>query len=171
MTDKELGDILDSVVVIVDTREQKNAHITSYLIANEIPYVERKLDTGDYSFFLKGYGYLGLDESVLVERKNSWNEIIGNFTSGRERFVNEFERIGEGVTMHVVIEGATLTQLYNQTYRSKVPPQSILASLLTFNIRYDAHVWFPRVVESPRLIHNLLYYGLREKLKNMQSAT
>ena len=30
-TDKELEDILKSIVVLVDTREQENIHITDYL--------------------------------------------------------------------------------------------------------------------------------------------
>ena len=38
-------------MIICDTREQKNGHILQYLKTHEIPYVERKLETGDYMLY------------------------------------------------------------------------------------------------------------------------
>ena len=37
---------------------------------------------------------IGLDRKFLVERKGSLNEVAGNLTKDRERFI-EFERVGD----------------------------------------------------------------------------
>lgn len=163
MTDKQIGEILKDIVIIVDTREKKNKHILDWLDKNGIPYICEKLDSGDYSFILPNHTTLGLDKSILVERKNSWDEIIGNFTTNRKRFVNEFERATG--KMHIVIENATWTKLFNESYRSMVKPNVVLANLMTFQVRYNCPVWLAKKEESPILIYEIIYRELREKLK------
>lgn len=166
MTDREIQKVLDDIVVIVDTREQKNQHILDYLTENNIKYITEKLDTGDYSLVLPNYTHLGLDKKFLVEKKNSLDEISTNFTSGRARFVREFERAKEShQNLHLVIENATWKKLYKGSYRSKFPPKSFKASLITFCIRYGVPVWFVQPEESPDLIYSLLHYELFEYLK------
>jgi len=166
MTDAQISKILQDLTIICDTREQKNKHILDYLTKNKVKYIVEKLETADYSFYLPNYPHLELDLSILVERKNSWDEIIGNFTKRRKQFIAEFERLDDE-EMHVVIETATWRKLFAQSYRSKVAYQSILASTLTFSTRYDAKFWFVQPQDSGELIYSLIYYGLREKLKNM----
>lgn len=166
MTDKELGEIVNDMVVIVDTREQKNQHILDYLNDNEIKWVRKKVDTGDYTFELPNYPNLNLDRQVLVEKKNSLSEIAGNFTTDRGRFQREFERLDEE-DMHLVIENATWRKIANGSYRSKLHPNAFTASLLSWAMRYDFKVWFVQPQDSPQLIYNLLKYGLIEKLKEL----
>ena len=169
LTDKEMQSILDDIVIIVDTREQKNQHILDYLVGAKIPYIEEKLDTGDYSLILPNYPHLELDRKFLVEKKNSLDEIAGNFTKGRERFIREFNRAKEShQNLHLVIEQATFKKIYKKSYRSKFPAKSFKASLLTFCIRYKVPVWFVQPEESPDLIYSILYYELFEKLKEMR---
>jgi len=165
MTDKEISSIINDIVVIVDTREVKNQHILDYLIKNNIPYIVEKLDTADYSFILPNNRELGLDKKVLIEKKNSLDEIAGNFTSGRERFAREFERI-EDEHFHLVIENATFKKIMNGNTRSKISPKSLLASILVWTIRYDIKTWFVTKEESPYIIYSLLKYELMEILKN-----
>jgi ERCC4-type nuclease len=166
MTDKQINDILKDIVILVDTREKKNEHILKWLTENGIPFKKAKLDSGDYSFILPNYESLGLDKSVLVERKNSWDELIGNFTQHRQRFVNEFERATG--KMHIVIENATWTKLFNESYRSTVKANVVLANLMTFQVRYNAPVWLVKLNESPIMIYEIIYRELREKLKGVK---
>lgn len=169
MTDKEINCILKDMVIICDSREKKNQHILEYFDCNNIPYISRKLDTADYSFFLPNYPNIGLDECILVEKKNSLDEIVGNFTKDRERFKREFERV-ENEHVHLVIENASWKKVLSGTYRSSFPPKSLMASILTFSIRYDFHTWFCTPQETGELIYNILYYELREQLLIMQSG-
>ena len=168
MTDKEMQSILDDIVVIVDTREKKNDHILEYFKENGINYVVKKLDTADYSIELPNHPELNLDRKFLVEKKNSLDEISGNFTKGRDRFAREFERVVDE-NIHLVIENATWKKLLNGSYRSKFPPKSFMASLLTFSIRYNIKVWFCTPKESPTVIYNILRYELFEYLKNIRN--
>lgn len=164
MTDKQIADIIKDMVIMVDSREKKNQHILDYFMANGISFEVITMDTADYTFVLPNYEELGLDGQILVERKGSINEICGNFTSERERFQREFERIGDR-TMHLVLEDVTWKKVMRGTYRSKFNPRSFVASILTFCIRYDVKAWFVGKDESPELIYNLLKYELVFNLK------
>lgn len=165
MTKSEMAKILNNMVFIVDTREKKNKHIIDYLERNNLPYIKKKLDSGDYSYYLPDYPELDLDMKVLVERKNSWDEISQNFTKNRERFIREFNRIDDA-NVHILIENASWLTLMRGSYRSNMTPKSLLANILTWNARYNASIWLSSKKESPTLIFNLLKYGLREKIKN-----
>lgn len=167
MTDGELGKVLKGMTIVVDTREQKNQHILDYLDENKIPYVVEKLDSGDYSFDLpEPFTYLS--RTVCVEKKNSLDEITGNFTKGRERFHNEFKRASEAnIKMHLVIEKATWKKVVNESYRSQMSASSLTSSLLSFCAEYDLPTWFVGKEESPMLIYNILRIELRKKLKDL----
>lgn len=167
LTDKQLDNILNDMTVIIDSREKKNDHLLKYFNDNGIKWVCKKLDTADYSFELPNHKHLGFDRKFLVEKKNSLNEITGNFTSGRERFQREFERV-EDEHLHLVIENATWKKVVNGSYRSKMHPNSLIASLLSWSIRYDFKVWFVGKDESPMLIYNILRYELVEALKGVK---
>lgn len=169
LTDKQMQEVLDDIVVLVDTREQKNQHILDYFDKNSIKYQVEKLDTADYTIILPHYPQLAVDKMFLVEKKNSLDEISGNFTRDRERFTREFERI-EDEHIHLVIEQATWKKLLKGSYRSQLPPKSFMASLLTWNIRYHCPVWFAQPEESPIVIYNILKYELLEHLKNLRKV-
>lgn len=171
LTDRKIGEILEDMVVIVDSREKKNEHILKYLNDEGIKWRVEKLDSADYSFVLPNYPQLEADYMILIEKKNSLTEIAGNFTSGRERFIREFERLKPDQQIHLVIETATWKKVANGSYRSQLPPKSMRASLLTFHIRYDCPVWFVEKTESPELIYSLMRYELLEYLKNLRESS
>jgi len=170
LTDKEMSDIISDMVIISDTREQKNQHILSYLDENNVQYLVDKLDTADYSFVLPHYPHLNLDRKILIEKKNSLDEIAGNFTKGRERFAREFERVQADEVIHLVIENATWRKLNGGSYRSKFPSKSFMASILTYSIRYNCKVWFAQPQDSPSIIYNLMKYELLERLKSIRGG-
>lgn len=167
ITDKVMANVLSDMVIIVDTREQKNRHILDYFDSKDIKYKEEKLLSADYTVDFPNFKELGLDRLILIERKNSLNEIAGNFTKNRVRFVEEFERIN-GQNIHLLIEGSTWGRVIRGTYRSKLPPQSMLASLMTWHVRYNCPIWFCQQNESGMLIYNLIKYTTMEKLKDMR---
>jgi ERCC4-type nuclease len=168
MTDKEKQLIIDDMVIISDSREQRNEHIIKYLTENKIPYIIKKLDSADYSFELPHYPELKLDCKILIERKGSLDELAVNFTKGRERFQREFERLEDDSKIHMVLENFTIKKMLNGSYRSKFPSKSYIASLLTWCIRYHCPIWTVTTDESPELIHKLMHYELLEFLKGMK---
>lgn len=164
LTDRQIGDIVGDMVFLVDSREKKNEHITIDFEQRKLITRIEKLDVGDYTFILPNYPELELDRKFVVERKNSLDEICGNFTKDRERFIREFERF-DGHRMHLLIEGATWRKIARKSYRSQMHPNSFTASLMTFTLRYNVPAWFVNAEEAGTLIYNILKYELIEHLK------
>lgn len=84
MTEKQK--FLKQVVIICDTREQKNKHIIDELDRLQVQHESRKLDIGDYSFVVDGKDF---SLSCILERKATLNELWTNITKDRERFEKE----------------------------------------------------------------------------------
>lgn len=168
ITDKLMSDILSDMIVLVDTREKKNQHILDFFEEQGIKYQIEKLDTADYTFILPNYAHIDMDRHILIEKKNSLDEIAGNFAGDRDRFQREFERVTSKQKIHLVIENATWKKLLKGSYRSKLTPKSFMASLMTWNIRYGCPVWFVGEDESPVVIYGLMRYELLEHLKNLR---
>lgn len=163
LTDKEIAEKLKELTVVADSREQVNQNVTDYLDSKKIPYVCRKLDTGDYSAMI---GDMTLEHSVTVEKKNSIDEIAGNFTADRARFEAEFLRAkANGTKVFLLIENTTWNDIFLHNYRSKLKPQSLIASLLAWQVRFNITVMFCKPNETGQIIYGILYYAAREALK------
>ena len=108
-----------------------------------------------------------LEKDIVIERKHNLDEICGNFTAERERFEREFLRAkAYGTKVVLIIENATWTDIFLGNYRSKVKPQSLIGSLLSWMVRYNITVLFCKQEETGKLIHGILYYAAKELLVN-----
>ncbi len=170
-TDKELRGLLKSLVVLIDSREQRNDHLTSYWDSKKIPYEVAKLDFCDYSFKLPADPDFGLGRDfyfcdlVSVERKGSLEELSENLTAGRLRIESEFIRSKGRV--HLLIENGSYEDIINHKYRTEYRPVSFLASLHSFSERYGFSVCFmPNSAVSGQFIYYTFYYFLRNWLLN-----
>lgn len=47
-TDTEIHNILKTLTIVIDTRENVNGHIRDYLHQKGVPMKNQKLDTGDF---------------------------------------------------------------------------------------------------------------------------
>lgn len=160
-TDKDLAEELKKLTIICDTREQ-DRHVEEYLAKKNIPHATRKLDVGDYSCQL---GELSFEREICVERKKNLDEICGNFTAERERFEREFMRAkAYGTKVHLIIENATWSDIFLGNYRSKLPPKSLIASLLSWMVRFNISITFCKPDETARIIYGIFYYHARERL-------
>ena len=158
-TDKEIKELLKKLTVICDTREQVNNNITEYFDKNKLSYVSRKLDAGDYSFEVDGMTF---QDSVVIERKASIDEIAGNFTVGRQRFENEFLRAkANGIKVFLLVEDCSWEKIKSHDYRSKLKPQSLIATLLSWQVKYNISIMFCGAKYSGELIYGICYYWLK----------
>lgn len=137
--------LLDNLVVIVDTREKSNKHIIKYLEVKGIDYIERKLDSGDYSVIVKANENIGneeidLSEYVAVERKKDLDELAQNLTKHRDRFFREFERFNGNMT--IVVEESSYMDLLTHNYRSQYNEQGFNASLMSIKAKYNIDTFF-----------------------------
>ena len=171
-SDKELNRILskENIVILVDSREKANKHILDVFDKEGIQYRITTLESGDYTFELKAIPELDIDhtmdfrQDVMIERKNSLDEISGNFTRGQERFNDEFGRAW-AVKKYLLIEDGSYEKILNHDYMTDYNSTSFFASLLSFDARYDLHICFADKETSAILIYNICKYTLREILK------
>src|SRR5690554_903492 len=111
-TKTEQKKILSSLVMLIDTREQENSHITSYFDRQGIGWKNKKLDYGDYSFLLPAAPNLGImrdlyfTREIVIERKANLDELAGNLTHGRAAFEAELIR-ANGFKMLLLVEGGS----------------------------------------------------------------
>lgn len=167
MTPREMENILSSIFLIVDTREQPTEGYFKRLEAVGLPYRRQKLDFGDYScgFCPTDGAEVLLDKEIVIERKMNLDEICGNFTRGRDRFAREFERAAaSGAKVHLIVENGNYEKLINGKYRSRLNPNSLLASVTAFADRYNISVHFCKSETTPLLMNKIFYHHIRNKL-------
>jgi ERCC4-type nuclease len=157
------------MVVLIDTREKNNELICRYFDQKKIPYEKRALPQGDYSIKIPKNEEIGVqrdfffDDSVIVERKGSLDELAGNLTKDRARFESELIR-AKGANIALMIENSTYTDLVMGRYRSEYNAKSFVATLATFSARYGLDVNFVDKELAGNWIYHRLYYAVREEL-------
>lgn len=163
----EVQAALENMVILVDTREQDTPSLRRRLAAMECASERCKLDFGDYSAKTETEeGELSLAGKVAVERKMSITELCACYCGGRGRFTREFERAREaGARIYLLVEGADFEACYSGKYRSRMQPRALIASMLAWMARYDCRLLFCREETSGRLIRDILYRELKERLE------
>ena len=147
-------------------------------------YIQEKgLKVGDYTIAvqLANKEVINFKDKVVIERKADLNELCCNLfdskskdDEGLTRFERELKRAKEaGIKVHLVVEVADMHSkiLSSKHFRydkaSKVSPASFYAMLHALVARYNISIWYTDKSNSARLIHDILYYQVREYLKNM----
>jgi ERCC4-type nuclease len=167
-TDKEMTELLKTITVLIDTREQKNQHIVEYFDSKKIPYESMKLDAGDYSIKLPKNTELGITRDiyfpVAIERKNSVDELVQTVKE-RTRFENELIR-GQKLRFLLMVEDPNGYEniLYGK-YQSQYEPKAFLGSLKSFETRYNFSTVFIPSKASGNYLYHHFYYHVRNYLK------
>lgn len=166
----DLSDALDSMVVLVDSREQPTARAKRRYAGFGVPYETHKLNYGDYSakFTLPGGNVLSLENDVVVERKMNLDELCMCYCQQRGRFEREFERIkASGAKCYLLVENATWENAYAGRYRSQMRASALVASILAYTARYNCVPIFCKAETSGKMIHDILYREGKERLERI----
>jgi len=168
-TDKEKKELLKSIGILVDTREQENSHIINWFDSKGIVYKTKAMDQGDYSFFIPKNELLSIprtlyfNHEIMIERKNSLEELSGNFTEGRDRF--EKEMVLAPKCKSLLIENSNYIDICKGNYNTEYKKESYLPTLHTFMHRYNLPTMFmPDKEFSAIYIYYTCYYYLKEIL-------
>lgn len=162
----DVENALKQMTVLCDTREQPTSRSKRRLaqIGTEIERV--KLDYGDYSARCPA---LDLRDKVVIERKMDLNELSGCFCQQRDRFIREFERAANaGARTYLLIENASIDDAYAHRYNTKMTPQAMVANLWAWCARYDCKLVFCSAMNSGKVIHDILYREMKERLERME---
>ena len=170
-SEAELKKILSRIIIMTDSREQENGHIISYFERNKIKHEEYALSCGDYSIKLPAMPEAGImrdiyfDKSIVIERKANLEELSNNFSAERVRFENEFLRAGDSKKF-LIVEEASYEHIILHSYNSKLNEKAFLASLLSFQEKYNLNVCFTGQGSTGQVISGILYYHVRHFLLN-----
>lgn len=167
-SDDEIKRILKTLIIIIDSRENKNEHVKSYLEKKGVPYEVRKLDHGDYGCKIVANPELGIYRDVhlnsFVERKNSIDEITTNLQKDtRIRFESELIRAQNSRFVLVVEDKDGYSKMINGEYRSAYNPQSLLGTLNSFKAKYK----FEIVYIDKMYLGNWIYYHFFYEARNL----
>lgn len=169
----EINKALDSMTIYVDTREQKTAKAEMRYSQFGVPYVRKKLDFGDYSckFDLPDGRDFDLSSVVSIERKQNFDELASCYCTGRKRFTAEFERAKQsGAKLYLLVEGETWEKAYSGSYRSRMAPQSLVASITAWLARYNCQILMCKPETTGKLIRDILYREGKERLERGEAV-
>lgn len=159
----EVKSALESMVCLVDTREQDTPRLRARLKEIGCPWERKKLNFGDYSVKCDA---IDLSETIAVERKMDFDELCNCYCKERKRFEREFERAKRaGAKVYLLIEDGSWEDAYSGKYRSRMSPESLVASIQAWIARYNCQVIFCRQHTTGKLIHDILYRELKEALE------
>lgn len=161
----EVNAALKSMVILWDTREQQTPRARKRMEQIQVPIERVALSFGDYSAKCDA---LDLRDSVAIERKMDLTELAHCYCQDRKRFTREFERAKEsGAKLYLLIENGSLDDAYSGHYRARVHPASLTASILAWLARYDCQILFCSANNTGKVVHDVLYRELKERLEEM----
>lgn len=169
----ETMEILETFELIVDTREQRTSRAKRRFASFTVPYRHAVMSYGDYcaDLVLPSGGRLYEGDSAIsakcaIERKMSLDELAGNLTRDRDRFRREFERAQEaGATIYLLVEDGSWDKILRHEYRSRFAPEAFFASLTAWQARYDLRIIFCPHTITAKLIQEILYRDMKERLE------
>ena len=167
----EIDEMLETMVITYDTREQQTAKLKKRLEGFGCEVERKKLDFGDYSVaYTNTEGEkVYCDSLVAIERKMSLDELCNCFGKGRGRFEREFLRAKDsGAKIHLLVENSDYEMLFCGQYRSQLHPNSLIASYLAWAERYDIQLHFCKEETTKLLIPKILHYWLKNHLEKLE---
>ena len=165
--------VLQSFRVLIDSREQPTPRSKRRYESMKVPVERATLDYGDYTYnavLSDGTALYDTTQRIMpmvsIERKESLDELAQCFTRGRDRFRREFERAAaQNARIFLIVENANFENLINGRYRSRFNPNAFLASVTAYTVRYNMNLLFCKEDTSGRLIKEILYRDLKERLE------
>ena len=135
----DMREALESIEIIVDSREQPSRQAEKRYKAFGCPYRRQTMSYGDYTynFRLNGKELIKPDETAcpecVIERKASLEELSNNLTHGRDRFIREFTRAKDnGAAIYLLVENSDLKSIYAGHYQTRFDKHAYFASFIAF---------------------------------------
>lgn len=148
-----------NIKIVIDSREQEPFLFKGY----DVELHFGTLTTGDYS--LEGF-----EENICLERK-ILGDLIGCFTTGRERFKHEMERMRGYESCAIIIENP-FSDLANGRYRSKLNAESAAQSVFSIMQQYRMPFWFAaNRKEAEHVTYDLLRHFHRHAMEKYKALT
>ena len=164
----EVERALESMVCLVDSREQDTPRLRARLKQMGLPTERIALKAGDYSAKIQLASGEWYQLPIAIERKMDINELAMCYCQERGRFEREFQRARDAnMRLYLLIEDISWQKIYAGKYRSGMRPKSLVASILSWLARYNCELIFCDSSVTGWLIKDILWYEAREILLNL----
>lgn len=170
--DKELKKVLDSLTIIVDSRENANSHIIDFFKKKKIPYVVEKLPFGDYSCKLPAGSFEHQDRDIyfnndfVLERKANIDEICSNLQKDASRLKKELAHLNmHNIEFYILLENANYEEdLRNSNYRSQYDAFTLMQRIYkSIEAEYNT-----MVIPVPKMcMGSKIYYFMQARVYNL----
>lgn len=139
-----------NILILADTRQQKDKHITDYFDKQNIEWVRATLRSGDYMTIKNQNGFLKIDYSTIIDTKKDMEEIAHNLcnTMEHERIKREVQKAKElGCKQFIFLicddKIKTTNDIWQWTSkRTKVTGKTLYKIMATMHERYDIDFMF-----------------------------
>lgn len=176
----EIVKCLESMRVLVDSREQETERARERYRQFPCKYDRCKLEYGDYAYnfqfpnetwlYNQSMDADKIYPSAAIERKMNIDEVCSCFGKERKRFEAEFQRAKDhGARLYLLVENATWENILNGQYKSRLNANALTASLLAWQARYDMRIVFCKAETTGKMIYNILYRELKEYLEGLEA--
>lgn len=173
-TPKEFDKLMtEHFVILVDTQEKVNTHITDYFDEHKILWKNKALETGDYSLMITKCEELGiardwyLTDELCIERKANLSELVGNFSNASKdegRVFREFRRMYGGIRNYLIVEDTTIEDILNGNYRSSMNSTAVLRTILSLQVKNGITPLFMKKQTTPKIIYEICLNALKSHL-------
>ena len=156
-SEKEIDEILNKLVILVDTREQTNQHILNWFEAKKKKYKIAKLDYGDYGCYLPAGAFKGqlrdiyFTDDIVIERKFCIDELAMNLKAKKEN-IKEIKK--------------EIIDLLGEKYLEKVLKSDYIRLKQEFTSLNKYGVNFFILLEDPNFDYNIRNQNYRANYKN-----
>ena len=169
-TEKQYKELLSHLVILHTGNEQVNDHIVDYFDKNKIKHKKKALKTGDYSFYIETCPELGFirdtyfTDQLAIERKNSVDELAGNFVEHNERFFKELNRFINIQDCYILLEDDKIDDVIEHNYRSKYDEKAYLRRLLAVQKVSNFYLYFIKKENMGKMIYEICLSSLNSKI-------
>lgn len=140
---------MNNILILADTRQQKDKHITDYFDKNNIQWIRTTLPSADYMAVRYNNGFIK-DYSILIDTKKDVEELVGNLcrTTEHERIKREVQKakdLGCKDFIFLVCDNkiTSIDDLMNwSSKRTKVKGETLVKIMVTMNQRYGIRFIF-----------------------------
>lgn len=165
--------VLESFRIVIDTREQVTARAKERYESFGCPHSRATLNYGDYTCnctLPDGSALYDETETLqprcVVERKMNLDELAGCLGRDRRRFEREFDRAREhGCRIYLLVEDGSWEAILKHRYRSRLHPNAFFKTLTAWRARYNMSIDFCKSETAGKLIKEILYRDLRERIE------
>lgn len=173
MSPVDIENCIESLKILVDSRERPCEEQKRRCESFGVPYERRHLNYGDYTYGFTLPGGREIDQgepvngAAVIERKMSLTELSGNLCQEFDRFIREFNRAKEhNASVYLLVEDASWEKIYNHNYETAFNEKAYLKRLLRLCAEYGVKPIFCKKETSGKLIRDILERELKVRLEN-----